>query len=122
MLSSFHISSCITLAAQEEFAAAQLASPLAYFFISPENFPVPPFLSSVYRTLYHALSDTSSHMHLHAYVLPLSSYTLSSVECFMSIGAGFGNRNALVTDSFKKSTEGHHDDFARVEPDCWVIL
>ena len=37
-------------------------------------------LSSVYHTLYHALSDTS--MHLHAYVPPVSSYTLFSVECF----------------------------------------
>jgi hypothetical protein len=24
-------------------------------------------------------------------------------------------------DSFKKSAEGNHDAFARVEPDCWVI-
>jgi hypothetical protein len=31
-------------------------------------------------------------MHLHAYVLPILSYTLSSVECFMLIIAGFGNR------------------------------
>jgi hypothetical protein len=29
--------------------------------------------------------------------------------------------NALVEDSFKKSTEGHHDAFARVEPNYWVI-
>jgi hypothetical protein len=29
--------------------------------------------------------------------------------------------NALVEDSFK-STEGHHDAFARVEPNYWVIL
>jgi hypothetical protein len=64
---------CITLAAQEKLAIAQLASPLTYFFISPEFFPVPPFLSSIYRTLYHALSDTSSHMHMHAFVLPISS-------------------------------------------------
>jgi hypothetical protein len=84
-------SSCITLAAQEELAVARLASPLAYFFISPEKFPVPPFLS-VYRTLYHALSDTSSYMHSHTYVLPVSSYILSSVECFMSIGPSFRNR------------------------------
>jgi hypothetical protein len=34
-------------------------------------------------------------MHWHAYVLvPVSSYTLSSVEWFVSIGAGFGNRNS----------------------------
>jgi len=33
-------------------------------------------------------------MYLHAYVLPVSSYTLSSVECFMLIGAGFGNRTS----------------------------
>ena len=35
-------------------------------------------------------------MHLHAYVLPISSYTLSKsiIECFMSICAGFGNRNS----------------------------
>jgi hypothetical protein len=30
--------------------------------------------------------------------------------------------NALVEDSLKKSTEGHHDAFARIEPNCWVIL
>jgi hypothetical protein len=59
------------------------------FFISPEFYPVPPFLSSIYRTLYHALSDTSLHMHLYAYVLPLSSYTLCSVEWFYVDGAGF---------------------------------
>ena len=66
MLSSFSHSSYVTVAMQEELAVAQtrLAS---YFFISPE-FPVPPSLSSIYRTLYRALSDTSSHMHLHTYV------------------------------------------------------
>jgi hypothetical protein len=73
---------------QEELAVAQLASPLAYFIISPENFPILPFLSSIYHTLYHALSDTSSHMYFHAYVLSVSSYTLSNVEYFVSIGAG----------------------------------
>lgn len=36
----------------------RFASPLAYFF-SPENFPVPPFLSA-FRTLYHVPFDTSS--------------------------------------------------------------
>jgi hypothetical protein len=30
--------------------------------------------------------------------------------------------NALIEDLLKKSTEGHHDDFARVEPDYWAIL
>jgi hypothetical protein len=32
--------------------------------------------------------------------------------------------NALVEDSLnlKKSTEGHRDAFARVEPNCWVTL
>ena len=30
--------------------------------------------------------------------------------------------NALVEDLPKKGTEGHHDGFARVEIDCWVIL
>jgi hypothetical protein len=82
---------------QEELAVSQLASPLAYFFISHELLVprLPAILSSVYRTLYHSiLSDTSSHMVLHAYIIPVSSYTLSSVECFMSIGAGFGNRNS----------------------------
>jgi hypothetical protein len=63
MLSNFHIY-LVSLAAQVELAVAQLASPLANFFISPENFPIPPFLSSIYRTLYHALSDTSSHAHI----------------------------------------------------------
>ena len=29
---------------------------------------------------------------------------------------------ALVEDSPEKSTEGHHDAFARAEPDCWIIL
>jgi hypothetical protein len=36
-------SSCITLAAQEELAVPQLSSSLAYFFIYPENSPIPPF-------------------------------------------------------------------------------
>ena len=43
-------------------AATQLTSPespLAYFFISLEHFPAPPFLSSVSCTLYYPLSDTS---------------------------------------------------------------
>ena len=89
-------------------------------------------------------------------VMPISSYTLSNV--FISIGAGFENRNffrddpscpeegeaarfvlgarggyiahateckiglALVGDSPEKSAEGHHDAFARDEPDCWIIL
>ena len=34
-------SPCITLAAQEELAAARLALSLAYFFIFPEISPVP---------------------------------------------------------------------------------
>jgi hypothetical protein len=143
MLSNFHIH-LVSLAAQEEIA--QLASPLAYFFISPENFPAPPFLSSIYRTLYYALSDTSSLMHMHAYVLPISPYTPSSVEWFhvdwcwfwksklltekivhaqrkkrFVLGARGGHvacatamrdwatSNALVEDSFKKSTEGRPD-------------
>jgi hypothetical protein len=70
-------------------AVAQLASPVAYFFISPGFFAVPLFLPSISRTLNYALSDTSSHMHLRAYVLPVLSYTLSSVEYLLSIGAGF---------------------------------
>ena len=47
---------------------------------------IPSLLSSsVYRTLYHAhaLSHAFSPMHLHAYVLPVSFYTLSSVSCFI---------------------------------------
>jgi len=78
---------------QEELAVAQLASPLVYS-IFPENFPNPPLLS-IHRTLYNALSDTSSHIRLHMYVLPISSYALLSVYCLISIGAGFrrGNRN-----------------------------
>jgi hypothetical protein len=42
--------SCIILAAQEDLAIARSASPLAYFIISPEILPVPPFLSSIHRT------------------------------------------------------------------------
>jgi hypothetical protein len=139
-------------------ASPRLASPLAHFFLSPEKFPVPPLLSSMYRTLYHVLSDTSSHMHMHAYVLPISSYFLSSVECFNELAPVFENRNsdrdgpscpeegevrpwcarrscslrngdvrwatlnALAEDSLKKSTEGHHGTFARVESDGWVTL
>jgi hypothetical protein len=91
--SCFHIH-IVSLAAQEELAIAQLASPLAYFFISPKFSPVPPFLSSIFRTLYHAVSDTSSHMHVHACVLPLSSYTLSSVEWIYVDWCWFGNRNS----------------------------
>jgi hypothetical protein len=83
-------SSCITLVAQEGLAVALLASPLAYFFISPQFSPFSP-PSIVHGSM---LSYMSSHMHFHAYVLPVSSYTLSSVECFMYIGAGFGNRSS----------------------------
>jgi hypothetical protein len=43
------------IAAQEELAVSQLASPLAYF-ISPE-FTVPPFFSTIYRTLYQDIFD-----------------------------------------------------------------
>jgi hypothetical protein len=56
-------SSHIALAIQGQLAVTQLGSPFAYFFTSSGKFPVLPFLSSIYRTLYHALSDTSSHMH-----------------------------------------------------------
>ena len=28
---------------------------------------------------------------------------------------------ALVEDSPETSTEGCHDDFARFEPDCWIV-
>ena len=54
-----------------------------------------PFLSSVYCTLYYALSDMPSHIHLHAYVVLILSYNLelSSVECFILIAHGFGNRS-----------------------------
>jgi hypothetical protein len=44
----------------QELAVAQLASLVAYIFISPENFSVPPFLSSIYRILYHALYDMAA--------------------------------------------------------------
>ena len=86
-------------------------------------------------------------MRLHAYVLPISSYALSSVGYSISIGANFGNRksgrdgpswkgarrdqvacatemcilNAQIEDSLKICMEAHHDAFANVEPDCWVI-
>jgi hypothetical protein len=48
-------------------------------------------LQSIVR--YTILPDTSSHMHLHPYILFVWSYTLSesNIRCFMSIGAGFGN-------------------------------
>jgi hypothetical protein len=57
-------------------------------------FPAHLFLSSIYHTLCHSLSDTSSHMHLHAYLPPVSSNAFSSVKYFMSIGASFGNRTS----------------------------
>jgi hypothetical protein len=136
--------SVIRLVEREELAVAQLASPLAYFSISPENFPIPPFLSSIYRTLYHALSDTSSHMHPYRPIYSLASNVLCRLTLILEIdpptettfvlGARGGHvacamemwdmatLNALVKDSLKKSTEGHHNAFARVESDCWVIL
>jgi hypothetical protein len=62
MLSSFHIRLIyIALAVQVQLAVTKLASPVAYFFISPQNLSIPPFLSTIYRTLYHALSDTPLH-------------------------------------------------------------
>jgi hypothetical protein len=42
------------------------------------------------------------------------------VACATAVRDG-ATLNALVEDSLKKSTEGHHDAFARVEPNCWVI-
>jgi hypothetical protein len=70
-------------------------------------------------------------MHLHAYVLPISpSYTLSSADGFMSIGAGFGIRNPDRGDEYvrygfiiiilKTYQEEHvrYEAFARVELDC----
>jgi len=54
-------------------------SPLtsSFLFNSPS---VPPSLPSIYRTLYRALSDTSSHMHLYTYVgvrvAPFSIHTV----------------------------------------------
>ncbi|KAF8503289.1 hypothetical protein F5888DRAFT_1660582 [Russula emetica] len=106
--------------------STRLTSPLAYCFISPEKFPVPPFLSSIYHTLYHDLSDTSSHMHVHSFISPISSYTLSltsnglyqlalvlEIETLTETILHAQRRqratlNALVEDSLKKSTEGHH--------------
>ena len=85
----------ITLAAQEELAVVQLTSPLAYFFIPPEFLSVPPFLFSIYHTLYHAMSDTSSYMHLHAY----SGY-LPPVLSYIPIVVGFGNRTSESRRSF----------------------
>jgi len=57
----------VTQLLRKKGAVAQLASPLAYFFISPESFPVPPFLSTVYRTLYHAHPHTFTSTHTYPY-------------------------------------------------------
>jgi hypothetical protein len=51
--------------------------------------PCPSLLSSICCKSYLSLSDTSSHMHLHAYVPPESSYSVPNVERFMSISARF---------------------------------
>jgi hypothetical protein len=77
-------SSCITLAVQEELDVAQLASHLAYF-ISPDFFPVPPFLS-IYRTSYHALSGTFTHTYYPYFLIPpLSSNVLCRLELVLEI-------------------------------------
>ena len=86
----FHIHRT-TLAVQEEFSVAStdLASPIAYFFrVISSEIPVPCFLSSVF---YYVMSNTSSHIHLRAHVLPISYYNHPSVECSKLIGAGFEN-------------------------------
>jgi len=86
---SLTYSSCITLAPHKR-SLLLLNSPrllLTSSFLL--KIPTPPFLSSIYRTSYHTLSDTSPHMYLHAYVLPVPSLAL---KIFMLIGAGFGNR------------------------------
>ena len=49
---------------QEELVVAQTHLAAYFFFVSLE-FPVPPSLPPIYRTLYRDLSDTSSHMPLH---------------------------------------------------------
>jgi hypothetical protein len=80
-------------------AVAQLASPLPSF-ISLENSRVLPFLSSIYRKLYHALSQRALARALACiqYALPVSSYTgtLSSVEYFMSIGVDPASDHAEI--------------------------
>ncbi|KAF8495490.1 hypothetical protein F5888DRAFT_1711332, partial [Russula emetica] len=145
---STRLASCLLL---------HLSPQAAYFFISPEkNSPSLPFSppSIVHCTILCLTRPRTCTCT--TYEVPISSHTLSSIDCFISIGAGFaplaetilhaqkkerfvlGARgghvacatemrdratlNALVEDSLKKSTEGHHDAFARVEPDCWVLL
>jgi hypothetical protein len=156
MLSSFHIHLISLWPHKKSLNSPRLALPPAYFFISPEkNSPSLPFSppSIVHCTILCLTRPRTCTCT--TYEVPISSHTLCSIDCFISIGAGFapltetilhaqkerfvlGARgghvacatemrdratlNALVEDSLKKSTEGHHDAFARVEPDCWVLL
>ena len=46
--------------------------------------------------------------------IPLRGQVAHTMECKIGL--------ALVEDSPEKSTEGHHDAFALVEPDCWIII
>jgi len=92
-------SSCITLAAQEELGIAQLALPLSSSSLSS----LPPNVR-----LYTVPCSVSSHIYLHAHVLPMSSYTLSSVECVIPIGASSGNRNCRSFVRFVLSARGGH--------------
>ena len=77
---------------QEDLAVPQLASPLAYFFISPENSPSLPFPQSIVHCIMLYLTPPCICTCTHAY-----TRTLSSAEFFMSIAASFGNRNSRKT-------------------------
>src|SRR6266481_4357654 len=87
-------SSCTTRA-----CCVQLTSSPAHFFISPEPFPDPPFLSSIHHALYHVpcmlcltrlRTCTCAHTYYPCSLIPSPSLT-SNVFCRL---VGFGNRNS----------------------------
>jgi hypothetical protein len=114
MLFNFHIH-IVSLAAQEELAVAQLASPLAYYFISPDFFPSLPFApsSTVHCTMF-CLTHPRTYTCMHTYYL----YRLIphlAWNGFISIGASFGNRNSDRDDRSCPEEE-------EVRPWCEVVM
>jgi hypothetical protein len=71
-------------------AVAQLALPLAYFFISPEN----PHSSLSLLHLSYIVSYFVLQVLAHVLARIRTTRTVSSVEDLRLIGAGFGNRTS----------------------------
>jgi hypothetical protein len=81
MFCSFHIHLISLYPRKKSFNSPRFFINSSFLLNLSPSFPFSP-LSIMHCTI---MFDTSSHMHLHAYVPPVPSYTLSGVEYFMSI-------------------------------------